>query len=351
MSVMRPGCLWRGNLGQFFVYQGSTPTTLDAYVLRRDAIDEYAETIVQSRWPLLQVWRRAAQASVSHFPSCQTRAPSRAATSRSSQPPWPIIRTESGKWIAIRLLQTPVPALQQSYLRTRRTTSANFARPAIAHGYVDNTSTPIATARSPTSRNFIRSGIHASTTRTRSTAAIRRPNGRVALARRHHLDRQSEERLAAEHQQLAVLGAGSESPRRETTRATVATGENPRGLHAWKCCTTSTSDARTRSPPATTAPDHVDVCCRAHRRYDHCRPRIRARPTEGAGRAPATLGPSVSEDRGTSVAIFWGERSSITIDRRLCLRRAGVSYLTDGVTTRTPRRARAALDRLRKDWQ
>ena len=40
----------------------------------------------------------------------------------------PIIRTENDRWIAIKLLQTPVPALAQSYLRTKTTDYASFRK-------------------------------------------------------------------------------------------------------------------------------------------------------------------------------------------------------------------------------
>ncbi len=40
----------------------------------------------------------------------------------------PIIRAENGKWIAVKLLQVPVPALSQSYLRTKTTDYASFRK-------------------------------------------------------------------------------------------------------------------------------------------------------------------------------------------------------------------------------
>ena len=40
----------------------------------------------------------------------------------------PIIRAENGKWIAIKLLQEPVRALSQSYLRTKTTDYMSFLK-------------------------------------------------------------------------------------------------------------------------------------------------------------------------------------------------------------------------------
>ncbi len=40
----------------------------------------------------------------------------------------PIIRAENGRWIAIKLLQDPVPALSQSYLRTKTKNYAEFRK-------------------------------------------------------------------------------------------------------------------------------------------------------------------------------------------------------------------------------
>ena len=77
----------------------------------------------------------------------------------------------------------------------------------------------------------------ASTGPSRWTAATRRPTGRAL----HSLDEsaapaQPGERLALQHQQLAVVGGGRRQPeaRRTIPRYMDMAGENPRGLHAMR---------------------------------------------------------------------------------------------------------------------
>jgi acyl-homoserine lactone acylase PvdQ len=123
--------------GQFFVYQGFNPHNGWMHTsYGGDAIDEYAETIVQK--PDGPYYRygaalRKIDASQITIPFQQgARSGYRRFTVYRSHH-GPIIRAENGRsgaarWIAIKLLQDPVPALAQSYLRTKTTDYASFRK-------------------------------------------------------------------------------------------------------------------------------------------------------------------------------------------------------------------------------
>jgi acyl-homoserine-lactone acylase len=116
--------------GQFFVYQGfnrrlgwmHTSTTADA-------VDEYAETIVQRGDRLFYRYgkdlRPVTQRSVAvPYHTAQGEA-TRTFTVYATHH-GPLVRSADGKWIAIRLMQKPIEALSQSYLRTKAHDLASF---------------------------------------------------------------------------------------------------------------------------------------------------------------------------------------------------------------------------------
>ena len=99
----------------------------------------------------------------------------------------PIIRAENGKWIAIKLLQDPVPALEQSYLRTKTTDYAVVPQDAgHAHRHVQQHGV----RRRGRHDRLLSRKFHSearsqhSISRTRSMAAIRPPNGRGLMPSR-----------------------------------------------------------------------------------------------------------------------------------------------------------------------
>ena len=119
--------------GQFFIYQGFNPhigwmhTSSTA-----DNVDEFAETIVQRgaglgyrhgegvrplREKLIRIRFRQADGTLA------TRDFKTWATHHG-----PIVRAEGGKWIAAALMNRPVEAIQQSWLRTKATDLASFQK-------------------------------------------------------------------------------------------------------------------------------------------------------------------------------------------------------------------------------
>jgi acyl-homoserine-lactone acylase len=118
--------------GQFFVYQGFNAHNGWMHTsYGGDAIDEYAETLVRKpdglyyRYGAASRKLRAGKISIAFKQG--TGLGHREFTVYYSHH-GPIIRAENGRWIAIKLLQSPVPALAQSYLRTKTTDYASFRK-------------------------------------------------------------------------------------------------------------------------------------------------------------------------------------------------------------------------------
>ena len=118
--------------GQFFVYQGFNPRNGWMHTsYGGDAIDEYAEDIVKRSDGLYYKYGtglkklKVAQIAVPFKQSVGTGT--RTFTVYYSHH-GPIIRAEKGRWIAVKILQDPVPALTQSYLRTKTRDYASFRR-------------------------------------------------------------------------------------------------------------------------------------------------------------------------------------------------------------------------------
>jgi acyl-homoserine-lactone acylase len=118
--------------GQFFVYQGFNPRNGWMHTsYGGDAVDEYAEDVVKKSDGLYYKYG----AELKKLKVAQITIPFKQAAGIAKRTftvyyshHGPIIRTEKGKWIAVKLLQDPVPALTQSYLRTKTRDYASFRR-------------------------------------------------------------------------------------------------------------------------------------------------------------------------------------------------------------------------------
>ena len=119
--------------GQFFIYQGFNANNGWMHTsYGGDAIDEYAETIVEKpdgRYYKYGTGLRKFKVDpvrIEYVTPGGERAFREFTVYRSHH--GPIVRQEGGKWIAVKLLQTPVPALMQSYLRTKTTDYPSFRK-------------------------------------------------------------------------------------------------------------------------------------------------------------------------------------------------------------------------------
>jgi acyl-homoserine-lactone acylase len=118
--------------GQFFVYQGFNAHNGWMHTSAGgDAIDEYAETLIKKPDGLYYRYGTASRKLqtgkiIIAFKQGAGFGHREFTVYRSHH--GPIVRTENGRWIAVKLLQNPVPALEQSYLRTKTTDYASFRK-------------------------------------------------------------------------------------------------------------------------------------------------------------------------------------------------------------------------------
>jgi acyl-homoserine-lactone acylase len=118
--------------GQFFVYQGFNPHNGWMHTsYGGDAIDEYAEDLVKKPDGLYYKYGtrlRKLRVSRITIPFKQADGMGRRTFTVYHSHHGPIVRAENGKWIAVKLLEDPVPALSQSYLRTKTRDYASFRK-------------------------------------------------------------------------------------------------------------------------------------------------------------------------------------------------------------------------------
>ncbi len=116
--------------GQFFVYQGFNDRLGWMHTSGGgDVIDEYLETVIEKPNGAFYKYGDAERPLTAKQITIPYRSGAtiveKMFTVYSSHH-GPIVRAAGGKWIAVRLMQEPVKALQQSYLRTKAKTYAEF---------------------------------------------------------------------------------------------------------------------------------------------------------------------------------------------------------------------------------
>jgi len=119
--------------GQFFIYQGFNPhigwmhTSTGA-----DVVDEFAETIVHKDGKLFYRYGSELRPVTSKIISVPYRAKDGSMTERRftvyATHHGPIVRAADGKWIAIALMNKPLEALEQSWLRTKASDYASYMK-------------------------------------------------------------------------------------------------------------------------------------------------------------------------------------------------------------------------------
>ena len=118
--------------GQFFIYQGFNAHNGWMHTsYGGDAIDEYAETIVNSKGA--RFYRYAGGLRPVRASSIRLKIKNgggflyrRFTVYRTHH--GPVVRTEDGRWITVKILIDPVRALEQSYLRTKTADYASFRK-------------------------------------------------------------------------------------------------------------------------------------------------------------------------------------------------------------------------------
>ena len=128
--------------GQFFLYQGFNDrlgwmhTSTGA-----DAIDEYAETVVRKGGRLFYRYGGEERPLVTK----RITVPYRTASGMARRTftvyrthHGPIVRAAGGKWISVRLMEKPIEALSQSFLRTKARTLAEYRKVMELHANSSN---------------------------------------------------------------------------------------------------------------------------------------------------------------------------------------------------------------------
>jgi acyl-homoserine lactone acylase PvdQ len=109
--------------GQFFIYQGFNDKAGWMHTSSGvDAVDEYLETVVKHGDKVFYKFgseERPMTSSVITVPykTASGRAEKKFTVYKTQH--GPVVRETGGKWVSIRLMQLPIKALEQSYLRTK----------------------------------------------------------------------------------------------------------------------------------------------------------------------------------------------------------------------------------------
>lgn len=119
--------------GQFFIYQGFNAKAGWMHTSSGvDVVDEFAETIVEKDGKRFYKYGAALRPLKSEV----ITVPYRAADGTMAEKRFtvfkthhgPVVREEGGKWISIALMNKPMAALEQSFLRTKATDYASFMK-------------------------------------------------------------------------------------------------------------------------------------------------------------------------------------------------------------------------------
>jgi len=173
--------------GQFFIYQGFNEGAGWMHTSSSvDNIDEYLETVVKTGEGFTYRYGAEERPMVASTITVPYKTAAGLATRSFTvyrTHHGPVVREADGKWISIRLMQEPLKALTQSYLRTKARNYAAFRNTMELHANSSNntafadsegtsrTSTPIS----------CRSAIRNSTGPNQWTAALRRRNGVTSM--------------------------------------------------------------------------------------------------------------------------------------------------------------------------
>jgi acyl-homoserine-lactone acylase len=118
--------------GQFFIYQGFNEHTGWMHTSSGvDAVDEYLETVGKKGDGFCYKYGNEERPLVAKQISVPYKSPGGIAEKKFTvyfSDHGPIIRSDNGKWVSIRLMNEPVKALTQSYLRTKTNDYKSFRK-------------------------------------------------------------------------------------------------------------------------------------------------------------------------------------------------------------------------------
>ena len=233
--------------GQFFVYQGFNPHIGWMHTSSGvDAVDEFAETLVRQGGGLFYRYGTGLRPVATSRITVPYRLPGGAMASRSftvyRTHHGPIVRQMGDKWVAMALMNTPVAALSQSWLRTKAHDYASFLK--IADTYRANSSNNTVFADDRGEIAFLMPQfIPRRDDRVDYTAPVDGSDpatdwrGLTPLEQTPHLLNPANGWIMNTND-WPYAAAGDQSPRRtDFPRYMDMAGENPRGLHATELLT------------------------------------------------------------------------------------------------------------------
>jgi acyl-homoserine-lactone acylase len=226
--------------GQFFVYQGFNAHNGWMHTsYGGDAIDEYLETIVKKPDGLYYRYgmtlRKLLLRQIS-IPVKQGNAHTYRKFTVYRSHHGPIVRAENDRWIAVKLFQDPVPALSQSYLRTKTTNYATFRKTQDMR--TDTSNNTVYADADGTIAYFHGNFIPKRNTSFDFTHPVDGSNPETEWQGPHALEDtitllNPGNGWIANTNNWPFSAAGSASPKRESyPRYMWTKGENPRGIHA-----------------------------------------------------------------------------------------------------------------------
>jgi acyl-homoserine-lactone acylase len=128
--------------GQFFIYQGFNDRLGWMHTSSGvDVVDEFAETIIRANNGLFYRYGEEERPVITSKITIPYRTPTGMASRTFTvyrTHHGPIVRAANGKWIAMALMNTPVPALSQSYLRTKARNLDEFRKAMEFHANSSN---------------------------------------------------------------------------------------------------------------------------------------------------------------------------------------------------------------------
>jgi acyl-homoserine-lactone acylase len=129
--------------GQFFIYQGFNANAGWMHTSSGvDNVDEFAETLVRKGPALFYRYGQTLRPVTRRPIAIRVREPSGKLVTRTFSAAFthhgPIVRANGDKWIAFAMMDRPVEALQQSWLRTKATSLDSFLKVANLRGNSSN---------------------------------------------------------------------------------------------------------------------------------------------------------------------------------------------------------------------
>jgi acyl-homoserine-lactone acylase len=352
--------------GQFFIYQGFNAKAGWMHTSSGvDVIDEFAEAISGSGDKLTYRYggeNRPVTTSVITVPYRAADGSMKAKTFTVYRTHHgPIVREAGGKWISVALMQRPIPALSQSFLRTKAVDYASYMKVMALQANSSN-NTLFADAKGEVAYlhpQFIprRDDRFDYTKPVDGSDPATDWKGLHALSEAPHLLNPANGWIANTNN-WPYSAAGAYSPKKaDYPRYMDSAGENPRGIHAYlvlkdrKDFTLPTLIAAAYDPRLTA--------------FDQLIPPLIAAYDETPATSPlkANLADQIAllrgwdhrwsaESEATSLAVFWGEQ--LWSEVAVAARAAGRPVYDDMVSRTTPEQKLTALatasDRLAADF-